>query len=57
MNEKLSSLRDGVIVEVGAVIEGKRINDGCHIEVNAKIGKGAVLGKVCGICDSEIRLR
>jgi dynactin-6 len=36
-----------VVVEVGAVIEAKRVGVGCHIEVNAKLGKGAVLGKVC----------
>jgi dynactin-6 len=37
---------NGVIVEVGAVIEGKRLGEGCVIEVNAKIGKGATVGKV-----------
>jgi dynactin-6 len=37
---------NGVVVEVGAVVEGKRIGEGCVIEVNAKIGKGVVLGKV-----------
>jgi predicted protein tyrosine phosphatase len=37
---------NGVIVEVGAMVEAKRIGEGCVIEVNAKIGKGAVVGKV-----------
>ena len=37
---------NGVVVEVGAVVEAKRIGEGCVIEVNAKIGKGAVVGKV-----------
>lgn len=37
---------NGVIVEVGAVVEAKRVGEGCVIEVNAKIGKGAVVGKV-----------
>lgn len=35
------------MVEVGAVVEAKRIGDGCVIEINTRIGKGAVLGKVC----------
>lgn len=38
---------NGVVVEVGAVVEAKSVAEGCHIDVNAKIGKGAVLGKVC----------
>lgn len=37
---------NGVIVEVGAVVEAKRIGEGSVIEVNARIGKGAVIGKV-----------
>ena len=41
---------NGVIVEVGAVVEAKRIGEGCVIEVNAKIGKGAVIGKVGRLC-------
>jgi len=39
-------IENGVVVEVGAVVEAKRIGEGSVIEVNAKIGKGAVLGKV-----------
>jgi dynactin-6 len=37
---------NGVIVEVGAVVEAMSIGEGSVIEVNAKIGKGAVVGKV-----------
>lgn len=35
-----------VIIEVGATVEAREIGEGCLIEVNAVIGKGAVLGKV-----------
>lgn len=37
---------DGVVIEVGAVVEAQSVGDGTVIEVNARIGKGAVLGKV-----------
>jgi dynactin-6 len=37
---------NGVVVEVGAVVEAKTVGEGTVIEVQAKIGKGAVLGKV-----------
>lgn len=37
---------NGVVVEVGAAIEASRVGEGCLIEVNARIGRGAVLGKV-----------
>jgi len=40
---------NGVVIEVGAVIEARSIGDGCLIEVNARIGKYAVLGKHCKI--------
>lgn len=39
-------LENGVVVELGAVVEAKRIGEGTLIEVNARVGKGAVLGKV-----------
>lgn len=39
-------IQDGVVIEVGAVVEAKIVGERCVIEVNAKIGKGAVLGKV-----------
>lgn len=29
------------------MVEAKIVGEGCVIEVNARIGKGAVLGKVC----------
>jgi dynactin-6 len=37
---------NGVNVEAGAVVEAKSIGDGTLIEAKAKIGKGAVIGKV-----------
>lgn len=40
-------IENGVVVDVGAIVEAKRVGEGCIIEVNAKIGRGAVLGKVC----------
>lgn len=43
-------IENGVVVEVGAVVEAERVGDGCLIEVNAKVGKGAVLGKVSWAC-------
>jgi dynactin-6 len=39
-------IENGVVIEVGAVVEAKRVGEGSLIEVNAKIGKGAVVGKV-----------
>jgi len=38
-------IEDGVVVETGAVVEG-RVGEGSVIEVNARIGKCAVIGKV-----------
>lgn len=35
-----------VVIEVGATVEAREIGDGCLIEVNSIVGKGAVLGKV-----------
>ena len=40
-------IENGVMIEVGAVVEASKVGQGCVIEVNSKIGKGAVLGKVC----------
>lgn len=51
---------NGVIIEVGATVEARRIGEGCVIEVNAKVGKGAVLGKhckigpMCSVADNEV---
>jgi dynactin-6 len=39
-------IENGVIVEAGAVVEGRKIGEGSLIEVQAKIGKGAMVGKV-----------
>lgn len=39
---------DGVLIEAGATIEAKSIGDGTVIEAKAKIGKGAMIGKVLG---------
>lgn len=39
-------IENGVVVEVGATVEAMSIGEGCLIEINARIGKGAVLGKV-----------
>jgi dynactin 6 len=39
-------IENGVVIEVGAVVEAKTVGEGTVIEVQAKIGKGAVLGKV-----------
>ncbi len=36
-----------VVVESGAVVEAASIGEGTLIEVDAKVGKGAVVGKVC----------
>jgi dynactin-6 len=39
-------IENGVVIEVGAVVEARMVGEGTIIEVQAKIGKGAVLGKV-----------
>jgi len=39
-------IENGVVIEVGAVVEARTVGEGTIIEVQAKIGKGAVLGKV-----------
>ena len=39
-------IEKGVLIEVGAVVEAKHIGEGSVIEINAKVGKGAVVGKV-----------
>lgn len=40
-------IENNVVVEIGAVVEAKLVGEGCLVEVNAKIGRRAVLGKVC----------
>jgi dynactin 6 len=42
-------IEDCVVVEVGAIVEAKRVGEGTIIEINAKVGKGAIIGKVCVI--------
>jgi dynactin-6 len=39
-------LKDYVVVEVGAVVEARSVGEGSVIEINAKVGNGAVIGKV-----------
>lgn len=39
-------IENGVVIEVGALVEAKTVGEGTIIEVQAKIGKGAVLGRV-----------
>ncbi|SRR6266516_1292152 len=39
-------IETGVTIEVGAVVEAARVGEWAVIEVNAKIGKGAIIGKV-----------
>ena len=41
------TIENGVVIEVGAVVEARRVGEGSVVEINAKIGKGAVIGKVC----------
>ncbi|KAI9839432.1 MAG: hypothetical protein M1837_002081 [Sclerophora amabilis] len=40
---------NGVSIEAGAAVEANSIGDGCIVEVNAKIGRGAIMGKHCKI--------
>jgi tetrahydrodipicolinate N-succinyltransferase len=37
---------DSVVIEAGAIVEARSVGEGCVIDVNARVGKGAVLGKV-----------
>jgi len=40
-----------VVVETGAVVEAAEIGEGSLVEVGAYLGRGCVVGKVCGpIC-------
>lgn len=41
------TIEDGVLIEVNAVIEARFIGENSGIEVGAKVGKRAVIGKVC----------
>ena len=42
-------LGEGVSIETGAVVEAKKISDHSTIEVNSKIGAGALVGKWCKV--------
>lgn len=39
-------LKDGVLVDIGAKVEAQVVGEGTHVGVNARIGKGAIVGKV-----------
>jgi dynactin-6 len=39
-------IENGVIVEAGASVEARTIREGSVVEINARVGKGAVIGKV-----------
>ncbi len=49
-------IEDGVILEVGAIVEAKSVGEGSLIEINARVGKGAVIGKVCNTCPRAERI-
>lgn len=57
--KEASADQDGVMVgedvsvETGAVVEAREVGQGCIVEVNAKIGKGVVLGKWSTIAPLE----
>ena len=42
-------LGDGVSIESGAVISARQVGDHSTIEINAKVGAGAVVGKWCKV--------
>jgi dynactin-6 len=42
-------LGEGVSIEPGAVVEAKKIGDHSTIDVNSKIGAGALVGKWCKV--------
>ncbi|KAK0300199.1 hypothetical protein LTR54_008894 [Friedmanniomyces endolithicus] len=44
---------DSVNIETGAVVEARSVGDGSTVEVNAVVGKGAVLGKWCRVAPLE----
>jgi dynactin-6 len=39
-------IENGVIIEAGASVEARTIREGSVVEINARVGKGAVIGKV-----------
>lgn len=44
---------DGVSIESGAVVEAREVGDHSTVEINAKIGQSAVVGKWCKIAPLE----
>jgi hypothetical protein len=42
-------LDDGVVVEIGARVEARRVGAGSHVGVNAHVGRGAVVGQVSSL--------
>lgn len=44
------NIGDCVVIEVGAIVEARQVGEGSIIEINARVGKGAVIGKVRDIC-------
>jgi dynactin-6 len=40
------AIENGVVIEVGATVEAKVVGEGSIVEVNAKIGRGSVIGRV-----------
>jgi dynactin 6 len=40
------AIENGVVVETGAVVEARKVGEGSVIEINTKIGKDAIIGKV-----------
>jgi len=47
--DQLVVLGEGVNIEVGAVIEARSIGDGTTVDIKARVGKGAVVGRHCKI--------
>jgi dynactin-6 len=40
-------IEDAVVVEANAVVEARRIGEGTWVEVGVRVGRAAVVGKVC----------
>ncbi|KAJ9618718.1 hypothetical protein H2203_008922 [Taxawa tesnikishii (nom. ined.)] len=43
------TVEDGVSIETGASVAGKRVGESSVVEVNGEVGAGAVVGKFCKI--------
>lgn len=44
---------EGVNIETGSIVEAREVGDRCTIEVNAFVGRGAVLGRFCRVAALE----